>query len=123
LLLGKTLASPRPQRLQLTGLASTGIVDELVRFNAQQVNVDTCEDLYYNPHGKHYTGMQNVLKGWCAAVRGMSKALYMRPRAEGGRNHHANLPSMDSRERLQIHRESLRHQRADELCDYGLHAP
>lgn len=76
-LLGKTLASLRPQRLQLTQLASTQTVQQLVRLNAQQVNLDTCDDFYYDPHAKHYAGMQKVLKGWCPAVRGVGKALYM----------------------------------------------
>jgi hypothetical protein len=77
MLFGKTLASLRPQRLQLTRLASTETIHQLLRLNADQVDLGTCDDFYYDPHGKHYTGVQNVLKGWCAAIRGVGKTLYM----------------------------------------------
>jgi len=76
-LLGKTWSSLGLQRQQLTQLASTENVRRLVRLNAQQVDLDDCDDFYYDPHGKHYTGLRNVLKGWCAAVRGVGKVLHM----------------------------------------------
>ncbi|MDA2925110.1 hypothetical protein MYX65_10770 [Acidobacteria bacterium AH-259-L09] len=76
-LLGKTLSSLRPQRLQLTQLASPENVHQLLRLNADGVDLDAWNDFYYDPHSKHYTGMQKVLKGWCAVVRGVGKALYM----------------------------------------------
>ena len=76
-LLGRTLASLRPQRVQLGQLASTENVHALLRLNAERVGLDGRHDFYYDPHGKHYTGVQKVLKGWCAAVRGVAKTLYM----------------------------------------------
>ena len=33
-------------------------------------------DFYFDPHTKHYTGMQNVLKGWCANIRWADKVLH-----------------------------------------------
>jgi hypothetical protein len=33
-------------------------------------------DFYFDPHTKHYTGMQNVLKGWCASLRWADKVLH-----------------------------------------------
>jgi hypothetical protein len=41
------------------------------------VGVEECRDFYYDPHAKHYTGMQHVLKGWCPAAGGVAKALYL----------------------------------------------
>ena len=76
-LLGSTLASRGPQRVQLGQLATGENVQALLRLNAEQVGLDGCQDFYYDPHGKHYTGVQKVLKGWCAAVRGAAKTLYM----------------------------------------------
>jgi hypothetical protein len=32
-------------------------------------------DFYYDPHTAHYTGMQQVLKGWCAAIRWADKLI------------------------------------------------
>jgi hypothetical protein len=32
-------------------------------------------DFYFDPHTKHYTGEQNVLKGWCARIRWADKVL------------------------------------------------
>jgi len=77
LLLGETLASLRPQRVQLTQLASLENVHHLLRLNGESVALDTCDDFYYDPHGKSYTGIQKVLKGWCAAIRGVGKVLHM----------------------------------------------
>ena len=31
--------------------------------------------LYYDPHTTHYTGNQNILKGWCAAIRWADKLI------------------------------------------------
>ena len=75
--LGRTLASLRPQRIQLGQLACRENVHALLQLNAERVGLDGRHDFYYDPHGKHYTGVQKVLKGWCAAVRGVAKTVYM----------------------------------------------
>ena len=33
-------------------------------------------DFYFDPHTKQYTGQQNVLQGWCAAIRWADKAMH-----------------------------------------------
>jgi hypothetical protein len=33
-------------------------------------------DFYLDPHTKHYTGMQRVLKGWCASIRWADKVMH-----------------------------------------------
>ena len=75
--LGKTWSSLGPQRIQLGQLATPENLHQLVRLNAERVHLDQCHDFYYDPHGKHYTGMHKVLKGWCAPLRGVGKTLYM----------------------------------------------
>jgi len=43
----------------------------VLRWNFQQLgeSVMRGNDFYLDPHTKHYTGMQRVLKGWCASIR------------------------------------------------------
>ena len=78
--LGHMLASPvrfpSPQREQLTRLATPETIDAALRWNAQQLGLPAGDnDLYYDPHTAHYTGMQSVLKGWCAAIRWADKLI------------------------------------------------
>ena len=75
-LLGRTLRSLFPQRNQLTELASGTSAAQLLSFNAQLVGAAQRRDFYFDPHTKHYTGMQNVLKGWCARIRWADKVLH-----------------------------------------------
>jgi len=75
-LLGRTLRSLFPQRSQLTELASGQTVTQLLSFNAQWVGAAQARDFYFDPHTKHYTGMKNVLKGWCARLRWADKVLH-----------------------------------------------
>jgi hypothetical protein len=45
-------------------------------FNARQVRAEAGSDFYFDPHTKHYTGQQNVLKGWCPAIRFADKVMH-----------------------------------------------
>ncbi len=78
-LLGQTVRFPTPQREQLTRLAAPGTIDAVLRWNYQQLAVpgddNNGNDLYYDPHTTHYTGTQNILKGWCAAIRWADKLI------------------------------------------------
>ena len=75
-LLGRTLRSLFPQRSQLSELASVATAPQLLSFNGQLVGAPQTRDFYFDPHTKHYTGMQNVLKGWCASIRWADKVLH-----------------------------------------------
>ncbi len=77
LLLGRTLKSHRPQRVQLAELANTAIARKLYNLNALMVGTENCDDFYYDPHTKHYTGEVKTLKGWCASKHFSDKALHM----------------------------------------------
>ena len=75
-LLGQTVRFPTPQREQLTRLATPATIDAVLRWNYQQLAIPGDDnDLYYDPHTTHYTGTQNILKGWCAAIRWADKLI------------------------------------------------
>ena len=74
--LGRTLRSRFPQRRQLTELASGSTVSQRLSFNAQRVGAAQLRDFYFDPHTKHYPGMQPVLKGGCARIRWADKVLH-----------------------------------------------
>ena len=83
LLLGTTVRFPTTQREGLQRLATPATVDAVLRWNLAQlppgtgstVSTDGPLDLYFDPHTAHYTGMQPVLKGWCAHIRWADKLI------------------------------------------------
>ncbi len=76
LILGGVVRFPTPQREQLKALAAdAGLVDELFRFNQRNLGPAVGSDFYFDPHTQHYTGEQNVLKGWCSKIRFADKVL------------------------------------------------
>jgi hypothetical protein len=78
LLLGSVVRFPTPQREELQRLATPATVDAVLRWNFQQLGGAAAvgADLYFDPHTRHYTGMQAVLKGWCASIRWADKVLH-----------------------------------------------
>jgi hypothetical protein len=74
LLLGTVVRFPAPQRDLLKSVSTEATVAALFRFNAQGLSQGS--DLYFDPHTEHYTGQQNVLKGWCPGIRLADKALH-----------------------------------------------
>jgi len=75
-LLGSVVRFPHTQRQELERVANPTSWQALARFNARQIAVDQPSDFYFDPHTKHYTGVQNVLEGWCAAIRWVDKAMH-----------------------------------------------
>ena len=74
LLLGSVVRFPTTQREELQRLATPATVEALLRWNLRQLGpAAEGTDLYLDPHTQHYTGMQPVLKGWCAAIRWADK--------------------------------------------------
>lgn len=74
MLLGTVVRFPAPQREVLKAAATDATVEALFRFNAQGLSPGS--DFYFDPHTQHYTGQQNVLKGWCPGIRLADKALH-----------------------------------------------
>src|SRR2546426_147408 len=75
-LLGTVVRFPYPRRQGLERVAIAANVEALARFNAQQVGADAQSQFYFDPHTKRYTGEQNVLEGWCPAIRWADKAMH-----------------------------------------------
>lgn len=75
-LLGSLVRFPHPQRQELQRVATEASFAALLGLNARQIGVEGQTDFYFDPHTKHYTGQQNVLKGWCPAIRFADKALH-----------------------------------------------
>jgi hypothetical protein len=67
----------RTQRRTLTTLATEKNVCQLLAYNAELVGVREQGDFYYDPHTKHYTGLKEILKGWCSNIRWAGKVLHM----------------------------------------------
>ena len=65
------------QRQALGELALSGVLESLLRCNGIWTGIERCRDFYYDPHSKHYTGAQNILKGWCSRLRFAEKVLHM----------------------------------------------
>jgi len=76
LMLGRIVRFTHPQRQQLERLATEAACQALLAFNARQLKADTGSDFYFDPHTKHYPGQQNVLKGWCPAIRFADKVMH-----------------------------------------------
>lgn len=77
LILGGIVRFPTPQRSQLKLLAADpGVIDGLWQFNQKNLGQAVGTDFYFDPHTKHYTGEQNVLKGWCPKIRFADKVLH-----------------------------------------------
>lgn len=76
-LLSQTTQSLYLQRCQLSSIATDAtVVTALLGFNGKEVNVETMRDFYFDPHTKHYTGSQNLLKGWCSRIRFADKVMH-----------------------------------------------
>lgn len=92
------LGTPAHQRTKLAGLAEKpDLPRHILRWNFQRLQAaETAGTLaaqpgappqtaasppamtfYFDPHVKHYTGQQNVLKGWCAKIRWADKIMNM----------------------------------------------
>ena len=70
------MGMPDNQRKKLKEIADdTAHTQQLLYWNYQLVCKPTDSDFYYDPHVKHYTGEQNVLKGWCSKIRWADKII------------------------------------------------
>lgn len=77
LILGGVVRFPTAQRSQLKELAEdAGLVDHLFQFNWGNLGPPIGADFYFDPHTKHYTGEQEVLKGWCSKIRFADKVMH-----------------------------------------------
>jgi hypothetical protein len=76
LILGRGVRYPTQQREKLRELAEEpALIQALFGFNQELLGDAVGTDFYFDPHVKHYTGEQNVLKGWCPKIRFADKVL------------------------------------------------
>ncbi|MEZ5326420.1 MAG: hypothetical protein R3F19_15325 [Verrucomicrobiales bacterium] len=77
LLLGSILLGcPDHQHRILGELAQdANVAMNILRWNFQRLGSEAMSDFFYDPHTKHYTGGQNVLKGWCSKIRFADKVM------------------------------------------------
>ena len=74
---GQVLSNRDQQRQLLTEIAKTACQDEILRYNGELVCIKQCSDFHYDPHSKHYTGQNKLLKGWCSRLRFAEKVVHM----------------------------------------------
>ncbi len=53
------------------------LVENLFKINSELSRAKSCTDFYFDPHTKHYTGMKQILKGWCSSIRFCDKVMNM----------------------------------------------
>jgi hypothetical protein len=75
-LLGSVVRFPHPQRQELGRLATPPSFQGLACFNSRCLGAGEQSDFYFDPHTKQYTGQENVLQGWCPAIRSADKAMH-----------------------------------------------
>ena len=78
LLADKTISSTDYQRILLKSLATDKKnVTELFRANAAFIEIAKKGSVFfYDPHGVKYTGMKDILKGWCGSIGKINKVNY-----------------------------------------------
>ncbi len=77
ILLGNTVKNTKSQREFLKTNTTSWNIEQLLRLNINLVGVRDQSDFYYDPHSKHYTGLRNLLRGWCSKIKKAGKAIYM----------------------------------------------
>lgn len=78
LLDNKTISSTNYQRRLLKSLAADkNNIMGLLRANAAFIELKRKKNIFfYDPHGVKYTGMKDILKGWCGSVGKIGKVNY-----------------------------------------------
>lgn len=76
-MLGVATSNRYLQRTSLSEMSTEDNVKALLQYNAQLVNAKQYRDFYYDPHVKHYSGAEKILKGWCPTIRSGSKIINM----------------------------------------------
>ncbi len=77
ILLGNVVKNTKSQRVFLKANTTPLNIRLLLRLNINLVGITDQSDFYYDPHSKHYTGLRNLLKGWCSKLKKAGKTIYM----------------------------------------------
>ncbi len=77
LMLGQeTISSSFNQQVVLGKLATADNTTEILRANSRLCGAPDSAYFYYDPHGVPYTGMKDILKGWCGSAGRIAKINY-----------------------------------------------
>ena len=77
LMLGQgTISSSFNQQVVLGKLATAENTTEILRANSKLCGAPDSAYFYYDPHGVPYTGMKDILKGWCGSAGRIAKINY-----------------------------------------------
>ena len=76
-LIGQAYKTLRTQRTLLKESATLHNIEQVLKFNADLLEVNKQSDFYYDPHTKHYTGQLKTLMTWCPSVRLADKGINM----------------------------------------------
>ena len=77
LMLGQeTISSSFNQQVVLGQLATADNTTEILRANSRICGAQDSAYFYYDPHGVPYTGMKDILKGWCGSAGRIAKINY-----------------------------------------------
>ena len=71
-----TISSIFHQQTALGRISDSDSALRSLQANAELVGASESEYFYYDPHGMPYTGMRNILKGWCGAIGKVAKVNY-----------------------------------------------
>ena len=73
--LDKPIRNLHEQRMKLKEFSTKDNITNLLIFNAEIVEANKMNTFYYDPHTKHYTGLQKILKSWCSKIRMADKVI------------------------------------------------
>lgn len=74
---GKCIKAPKNQRKYIKSIATKKATEQILKLNADMVQIGKYHDFYYDPHTKHYTGQLKTLATWCPSVRLADKGINM----------------------------------------------
>ena len=76
-MVGKCIKAPKNQRKYIKAIATKKATEQILKLNADMVQIEKHRDFYYDPHTKHYTGQLKTLATWCPSVRLADKGINM----------------------------------------------
>ena len=70
------ITSTRHQHTILTKIANEENANKIFAQNTRLLDLKNCKYFYFDPHSISYTGMRDILKGWCGSAGKISKVSY-----------------------------------------------
>jgi len=77
LLVGDFISDINYQRHLLSEVAEIELIKNIYQLNSTLTRTSISRFFYFDPHTEIYTGMMKVIRDWCGALKGVSKAIHM----------------------------------------------